>query len=63
MTAREQLAHKLADLVDDEEVLRALVAFLERRATGQVLWHVLRGQVQGADCNDMYRKRSKPVVR
>jgi hypothetical protein len=60
---REQLARHLAQLVDDDEVLRKIVTFLESRATGQVLWHVLRGQVQGADCNDMYRKRSKPVVR
>jgi hypothetical protein len=37
-------------------------AFLAAGATGQVVLHVVRGVVEGVDCNAMYRRRrDKPL--
>jgi hypothetical protein len=42
------------------EFLAEFVAFLMAERTGQVTFHVLRGETKGVDCNSV--KRSRDIV-
>jgi hypothetical protein len=60
---RDQLARRFADLVDDDELLRRAIAYLEARETGSLQIHVVRGQVEGLDDRGIYRRRGRNPVR
>lgn len=60
---REQLATRFANLVDDDELLRRAIAFLEARKTGSFEFHCVEGRPQGLDERGIYRRRGKTAVR
>ena len=63
MTDREQLARRFADLVDDDEMLRRAIAFLEGKETGSLEFHCTEGRPQVLHDRGMYRRPRKSALR
>jgi hypothetical protein len=63
VTDRPTLARRLAELLDDDELLRRAIAFLEAGKTGSLQMHVHQGRVLVLDELETYRKPGRSAVR
>lgn len=61
--AADRCAHRgdrAPDPLIPEPIWQRILGFVREGKTGQIVLHVVRGEIRGCDCNDMLRVEAKP---